>query len=285
MEDLGNLSSTLKIPKVMSFFWAGDNLSWMRYMTIKSFRSLHPDWKINLHKCNRYGIGRWLSNEMQDSHYYDGQSYLDQVKMLDVNISEWNPPIPDMAPSHACDICEWEILSTTGGFFSDMDVLWVRKIPYGLLAKNSSVFVLTCGFAAIGLCACEKNSKLFSELKECALENYRPSKYQSTGAEAIYRLAGIWPKWGAQPLPGYQSVKAFSDRFDGVTYIPETVIYPWDYTKTEMIFEQDLTVPLNCFGIHWFGGSLLGAKYNGLLTHRNYREYKNTFCTYARKVA
>ena len=39
-----------KIPKKAHFYWGGERLSFLRWMTLKSFRIFNPDWEIILHR-------------------------------------------------------------------------------------------------------------------------------------------------------------------------------------------------------------------------------------------
>jgi hypothetical protein len=40
-----------RIPKRMSFFWAGGPMSWLRYLTLASFRHLNPNWEMRIYHC------------------------------------------------------------------------------------------------------------------------------------------------------------------------------------------------------------------------------------------
>ena len=37
------------IPKRIFFYWGGSDMSWMRYMTLYSFRKMNPDWEVILY--------------------------------------------------------------------------------------------------------------------------------------------------------------------------------------------------------------------------------------------
>jgi hypothetical protein len=39
-----------EIEKTLHTYWGGDSMSYLRYLTLASFRKLNPDWKIFLYK-------------------------------------------------------------------------------------------------------------------------------------------------------------------------------------------------------------------------------------------
>ena len=55
------------IPKIAYFYW-NDNtpLSYLRYLTLKTFRSLHPDWDVYLYQSGADVNSKWVGLESQD---------------------------------------------------------------------------------------------------------------------------------------------------------------------------------------------------------------------------
>jgi len=268
-----------KMPRRMSFFWAAKRMSWMRYMTLRTFRYHNPDWQIVLYLGDADGGKGWKSSETMDSQTYLGTDYSDQVSSLDVEVRKWTSPLPALAPAHACDLCQWEFLSQTGGFYADMDILFVRPMPYKDLQNADAVFCLSEGYMAIGLVGASANSPLFRHVSAMAKENYSPSSYQSTGAEAIYRLAGIWPNWSTFNLPGTKAMSVLRRKYKKLTIaeLPPVTVYPWTYKQMECVFSQTNAVPEGCVGIHWFGGNNLSQQWNNQFTEDNWRQFSNTF--------
>ncbi len=290
-----------RIPKVMNFFWTGNTLSWMRYMTLRSFRRYHSDWKTVLHCMSaEHASGKtWSSIEVQDNPANNGRNYMNQVAELGIEIREWTPPddLPSpLAPSHACDLFQWALLAADGGFYADMDILFVEPLPYKAIQHANAVFCHTHEYMAIGLCAAAPGERLFSDILQSARNNYTPDGYQSTGAEAIYRLAGMlghqvewanpWPQWGTIPRVGPQSVNAMRRQYPAteIAVLPDATVYPWYFKQVGHIFNEDRDVPTGCCGIHWFGGDALSQTWNNKLTHENYAAYTNTFTRYAAKT-
>ena len=272
-----------KIPPVMNFYWAGDNLSWMRFMTLCSFRFYHPSWKIVVHRSDSDGSKQWASSETQDSQTYHGPNYSKRIKRLNVEVREWKPPKENLAPVHASDLLQWEILSTEGGFYADMDVLFVKPLPYDHIKKHDAVFCLSEGFMAIGFFGASPNNPLFKQVNSTALEGYRGNRYQSTGAEAIYKTTDVWPNWAKYNFPGEQAAARLATSFPTLSLhtLPDFAVYPFNYKSTSSVFAESHNLPPECFALHWFGGNNLSQEWNSRLTEKNFREFPSTFTRYA----
>lgn len=275
------------IPKRMNFFWASHSISWMRLMTLKSFRFYHPDWEIILHRSEPIGKKSWVSSEKQDWEIYKGPDYTDQVDFLGIKTVEWKSPISGLAPAHASDICEWQLLSGVGGFYADMDILFVGAIDYGLLRHFDVVYCLTEGYAAIGFFGSTPENEFFGDVLRTATRDYKSTRYQNTGAEAIYRMAGMpAPGWSKHHRPGDIAFRKFREGYADLKFtgLPDQTFYPYFYQCVDQIFKFDRQLPKECIGIHWFGGSILGQETNLIYTADNYRDYRCTYTSYAARI-
>lgn len=276
---LGHTKDTRLIPNTANFFWAGSKLSWLRYMTLYSFRHYHPDWQMLLYRSTGESIVKsWQSHEMQDSDAYTGPDYTPRLASLNITLEDYAPPFPKLAPAHASDFFQWELLSTKGGFYFDMDILFVRPLPYVRLINQDAVFCLSNGFMTIGMFASSPHCRLFMDIQSSAENNFTPGKYQCTGAEAIYRLANVWPKWGSYKNPGVMALNYLCRKYQDLKIInmPSTAVYPFTYREVSKIFQQVVSVPINCYGIHWFGGSALSQQWNNILQPDTFGHYPNT---------
>ena len=78
----------------MFFYWGGSSLSWMRYMSIYSFRKLNPDWEVILYiSDNTTSHKTWNGEPSQDYYQYKRKNYLDNIKDLDIKIEKVEFPI------------------------------------------------------------------------------------------------------------------------------------------------------------------------------------------------
>lgn len=266
------------IRKVMSFFWSGGKVSWMRYMCLYSFRKLNPDWEIRLYGVTgTRGLRAWTSGEGLDAEDYKGINYSEKLDALNVKASLWIPPIANLSPTHAADLFRWDYLQSESGWYSDTDVLWVRPMPD---IDADFVGCETYGIIGVGLLAGKPND-LWKGLYESALSGYDPKGYQSTGTEAIYRYARLPAMSGWELIA--QSLKQLHPTVE-IEILPHEVYCPWNATQVYNIFSKTETVPEACVGIHWFGGSPIGQEWNNRLTEGNYRSYLNTYTKYARQL-
>ncbi len=273
------------IPKRMSFFWSSETMSWLRYMTLKSFRHFHPDWEIVLYKTPVSNKKTWSSHEVQDCDTYHGIDYTAQLSTLNIKMIDWEPPIKDLPAAHASDICQWEILSSVGGFYADMDILWIKPLNYEKLSAFDVVYCLTVSYIGIGFFGSTPNNPFFASVYASAINDYKPGKYQITGAEAMYRMAGI-PLWGRVQDIGRICYKKFAKKFNVLQFYeePEATVYPFNFRQIDDIFNQQIELPEECCGLHWFGGSSIAQASNDVMTHKNYQIHSCTFSNYAKKV-
>ena len=261
--------------KVMAFFWSGDKLSWMRYMCFYSFSKLNPDWEIRLYMTEVCGRRKWDSGESLDAEDYRGIAY--SIDDLNIKQIEWIPPIANLSPTHAADLFRWDYMQTEGGWYSDTDFLWVQPMPD---IDADFVGCETYGIIGVGLLAGRPN-KLWKGLYESALKGYDPKRYQSTGTEAIYRYAGMPPMMGWERIA--QKLKLYHPTLE-IKILPHAVYYPWAATEVYNIFNKTESVPEDCVGIHWFGGSPLGQEWNNKLTGHSCWYLHNTYTKYARQL-
>jgi len=249
------------IPKVMNFFWAGGEIPWLRYLTLKSFRELNPDWKVNLYSTEQYNLSE-----------------------LDIETKLWMPPVKNLSHEHASDVFQWELLSTDGGFYSDMDILYIKPVQDNWLLTD----VLTClslGYMTIGFFGASPENTLFSDIYCEAIRRYNPREQQNTGACAVYRLGGLKNTWTKIQSPGRKAMEILLNKHRHIRYneLCQDTIYPWAWNKLECIWNRVLEVPPNTIGIHWFGGAKRSQEMCNLVTPGSINQYPCTLTNYAKR--
>lgn len=255
------------IPRCVTFFWDGSPMSWMRYMTLASFRYWNPDWEMHLYLPTKPCVKKtWESPELEDSDYR-GRDYQQDIERLDVTVHGWQPPISSIPAAHACDLCEWECLATVGGFFSDMDVLYIQPMEaaYESVRDADAVFCLETGEIAIGFLASRERSLIFDGILQQAMEHYRPEAYQCAGTEAVYRHARLWPvNRRCNPSIGHQVIRRFNLQYSGQTIklLPEATVYPYDWKTASKLYTESTILSKEVVGLHWFGGLEISQEMN-----------------------
>jgi len=132
-----------KIPKIVHFYWGNEKLSYLRYLSIYSFRKLNPDWKIKIHiPKNLSSISpTWHSDEQKNLSIT--RDYWLEIEKLNVEIIV-QPPLDDFDNDahevHKSDFFRWKLLSNEGGVWSDIDILYINPMDNLLenISENSS---------------------------------------------------------------------------------------------------------------------------------------------------
>src|SRR3990167_270079 len=134
----------MAIPKQIWFYWGGMTMSFARFMTLKSFRKFHPDWKINLILDQNEKFKTWKSVERQDE--MAGVNYIDNLDELNITTYNMNnledlgwfvsPNFEHLDKSyvHTKDTLNWWLLYSEGGVVADMDILFIKSID-GLIDR------------------------------------------------------------------------------------------------------------------------------------------------------
>jgi len=266
--------------KHIVFFWSGRSLSWLRYLTIYSFRVLNPEWKISLYLCHTSLVTTWLDHNRLDFSEYEGEDYLPRLQFLGVDVQQWElpPEICSATPPHACDLFEWQWLSENVGYYADMDILWVRpmKVPDSdaaiVYGKQFSIGLVWSGVAP---------NPMFRDIYQESLRTYTPAVYQSAGVVPIYQLLGHSGPEVDLSIPWFERLR---EKYPTVSKLPFPMIHPWDHEQLEAMYDELHTeVPTDCVGIHWYGAAPRSQTFNQEYGPRTQQD--NTLSHFARRVA
>lgn len=263
------------LPNRMAWYWSGP-MSWMRYLTLSTFRMHNPGWQMVVYSSAvEPGARSWQSHERDDAGY-SGFDYRSQLWRLGVEQRLWRQPEGVGGPAHASDLCGWWYLANEGGWYSDMDILWLRPMQdaIGPYRNSDAVFCMEDGYLAIGLLA-GRPCGLWREVWE-SIRSEPGTNYQHYGTDALYRYAKAAA--GSSPV-GIRAVEAIraKHQHDRVQVMPDATVYPFDWRQIADIFERTSTMPTDAVGMHWFGGDEISQRWNRLLTPANWREYRNAF--------
>ena len=179
----------------MFFYWGGSNLSWMRYMSIYSFRKLNPDWEVILYVSNNTTWRKtWNGQPDQDYYQYKRKNYIDKLKDIDVKIEPVEFPKEikshiqgSISPIHESCLFRYYQLYTNGGFYSDTDVLYFKPINdlYNHILQNRYDTIIeeypspkdnTTYWINIGLIASSPNNAYYKDLFELGFKSYTTIK-------------------------------------------------------------------------------------------------------------
>lgn len=264
----------------------------MRYLTLKSFRILNPDWQIILYtaKCQENNKS-WKDDIDQDFFTYTGQNYFHKIHELDIEVHEWKlVDMPNARPSHLSNFLKWYKLQAHGGLYADMDILWLRSFDmlYDELREYDSAICIT-KYLSIGLLGSSIGNPMFKDFFSHARDYYNPNRYQSVGVENIYDIL-----YGSRAfnddgtvnftfLSQQDILQDIKERYPDLKIfnIPFGMMYPFGCTEMNKVFNATYKLPDHIIGLHWYAGNPISQEYNGKLTEKNIHEYNNTFATYA----
>ncbi len=285
------------IPKRIFFYWGGSKLSWMRYMTLYSFRKYNPKWEMILYytKENDVKNKTWKESNMQDFCSYNGLDYFHLIENLNITVKDWelkNNTIIDtnlsMGPSHVSNFLKWSKLHEEGGIYSDLDILYFRPIEnfYNTLINgNFDTAICQTEYLSIGLLASKKDNPFFKDIFINGTQKFNPDMYQSAGVINIYNL---YRENTTEDNRSHIMDRA-KNRYPNLNFynIPMNLIYFLDSWKIDYAIEQSLDIidfPTESIGYHWYAGHPHIQYYNNLLTDENYKRHDITFTKLAKRI-
>lgn len=264
-------------------------MSWMRWLTLKSFCYFNPDWKTKLilpsEKCGKRG---WRSRELDDQEY-TGKDYTSCVYELGVEVDTWQCPIPNLPSAQASDLYEWYLLSTDGGFYSDLDILYIKPLEelYTRVSKADVIFCKAGPDFAIGFLGAASGCVLFRSFYAEALKSIRVENYQSAGTEAVYRAARLWPvNLNRDPRTSDRAIAEFRRVYPSleIVEVPGATIYPYTWKTADALYDRTCVIGAETIGIHWYGGLKSSQIMNNNLTQSSLCNYHCTFTDYVKLV-
>ena len=277
--------------KTISFFWGNERMSWLRYMTLASFRRLNPDWQMRLFVCKQQRDDKhWVDLNQQDFFTYTGPDYTPRLQNLDnFEIIPWEiefDHLKDAGPSHKSNWFKWQFLANQSGIYADMDILFVRPIDTWFEEiKDKDIAICyhksdRFEHFSIGLMASSGIGDFFNRVYAESLAGYVPTMYQGAGVIAIYNLLGLSPDTGGhwkKLISLYPHLKLVN--FD------QAYVYPWNYRQISDLTERiHKSLPAKTIGIHWFAGNALSQKINNELTPQTVTKYPCTIAYFLREI-
>lgn len=266
------------IPRICHFYWGARVMPYIRYMTIKSFVKYNKQWTIKLYTpsvlSDRYN---WPGTE--NKWQLTTRDYSDRLKdlgitheIIDFETIGISNELPEVTKS---DFLRLHLLSTVGGVWSDMDIVYFKPVESTFNLDNHFSTYLCYNpmpwggvkFHSIGFIMASYNNPTFRKLcieSHSSINNY---DYQAIGS------------------PFYERFVNMSDH--DVYNMPYHVVYPihpfdhiWRIKASETI---DRIQP-DTIGVHWYAGYKTSGEFQNLLTEDNYKNYDNIVTHYLRQV-
>lgn len=268
----------LRVPKIVHFYWGGNTLPFLRYVSMYSFIKHNPDWKVKFHVPEILGNTKptWRTAEQQNTQNAHKQSknYTQEFQNLNVEIikHDFNKYgfRNDVHEVHKSDLLRWLLLANEGGLWSDNDIIYTK--PMVFLKENSEPEASSCDtflckyesdMHAIGFMASGGNNDLFNIIAQIALKSFSPKAYQSIGACLLNTKFNTIQKSAPNNKVCYlspDSVYCINDAsipsFNSIGLNPES------FSK-------------NSIGFHWYGGHSSMSTLEAAINNENYNGYNN----------
>jgi len=288
------------VPKRVFFFWSGEKMSWLRYLTLKSFRHWNPDWQMDLYLCPDNAMKKtWDCPNQQDFFCYKGEDYFDRVPELGINIKPWevldlkgNSWATRITPSQKSNFFKWQTLHQEGGIYADMDILWTAPIEsYYDMLEDKGMSICYTEFFSIGLLAAAPGCKFYGDVWKNGFTCFDKKTYQTAGVINVYnwlaKVANHMPRHGkALQLRSWDILEEHYGDCN-LHNIPVRLVYPWifdqlDHVWTNIHIHQEL--PAETIGIHWYAGAESAQWHNMRLTPETLDNYNNTVTHHIRQI-
>jgi FkbM family methyltransferase len=263
------------IPKKAFFIWSkGTPLSYLRYLTLESFRKLHPDYKIYLYLSEGIKIKNWNEVGNLKQEYYNKdkntiKDYLPEVKKLGVEIREYNK-FKNLNPAHISDLFRWEVLYSEGGWYFDLDQLFLNRINNDLL-NNDFVFGGK-EITYVGVLGAKKNLEFVKYVnnKQINIINSKIEDYLTFSVPLFKECL---------ESEEYKSVK-------NAMQTENEVFYPVHWSKIPDIYEGKINISSfeNTIALHWHGGHSASQEFNLNFNEKFIKSSNDSISTYLKEI-
>lgn len=242
------------IPKIAHFYWGEKTLPYMRYLTISSFARYNPEWKIKLYTPT---IGSssitWPSHEhkyklLNVKNYYDELLQLN-IEHIEIDFNQKFGVSNNMPEVHKSDYLRWHLLSTEGGLWSDMDILYFASMPKDFSNFETGICINNIYGHSVGFLLATPFNDFYKDIARLARFGYKADDYQCLGTSLLTH--------------NYPDFKGIERKCRGVFNIPMDIVYPYDATRIQDIYALgELSgITGRTIGIHWYAGHSLAGKF------------------------
>ncbi len=272
----------MNLPKNIYFYWGNKTMSFLRYLSLYSFKKFNPDWNVILIKRrNPKTPKRYNLEEKSDSIYFKSEDCYNLVDNLDIEIKYIEEEYPEIAEldleeNHISDIILFKILGEKGGIVSDTDILYYNPIDYEKIKDIDVGLISFNGYPKKDYIPLSfvlgKPNNFFKEMYERFKSKINPK---------------IWDN-SPSLMDSLDLTKIkFSDL--NIIRLPSHLVFPFSETKKrcdyfKLMFEKESKIPKDSIGIHWYGANPNSQRFNNILTKDNYKNSDNTICKIIQEI-
>jgi len=258
-----------KYPKTLHLYWGKTPLSFLNYLTVKSFSKYHPHWKIKIH------ISKNPTHPALNKRAYSGPCFLQKIKNIP-NLSLHPVDLDNIGfnneggDTHKSEYFRYYILEKEGGVWSDFDILYLKSLEGSFNFTEESVIFKKrfldlqskelIKYHPVGLFLSQPKSRFFKFLKEQCANQYNSTNYQHGGTKLFQRL-----------FSNEGSVYAIDEDLREHILTPQKPAYlPIERNKVHTLYESGSPKKFtsDTVGVCWFNGTKESQEYNLKLSKR-----------------
>jgi len=241
------------------FYWGGDKLPLLNLLSLISFKKFNPDYKVILYKPYlNFNDATWPTHEQKIKYNGDDYSYLipkftDEIREL--NLNEIGFP-NEVHHSQKADILRQWLMFNEGGWWSDMDVIWLKSISLMGLENNYDLGVCwRNGHHSSGVMFSRPKTVFYENIFNSLRAYFSSSFYQSAGPSLLNNL--------------YSGIESIENSELGIKVYNFELFnfYPILYNELNLLYNQSNGIDRitdNVYGIHWYNGDTLSANFLNL---------------------
>lgn len=250
------------IPKRLALYWGG-KLSFLRFMTVYTFKKFNPDWNIVVY-YPEVVTKKVTWNTGEQGGQYDGRDFFDDLKkyaeLIPISMTQFGfkDDIPEV---HKAGLVRAWTLSEYGGLYCDMDIVFFKPVSIPEGTNIIQCYNPAGGYFSDGFLGCSEEGKPFYKRLFELTKTMAGTGYQSMGLN-VWNSMVQRSGWGKD-----------------VWNIPMSLLYSLDSTHIPEIFNEGTkyTFPENAIGCHWYGGHPLTRLWENKIKPSNI-QYDNVIC-------
>jgi hypothetical protein len=279
-----------RIPKIAHFYWGGTKLSYLRFLSVKTFRRQNPDWSILIHvpKIVSSVVPCWESFQQKNVNiehdYFDELNTIEDLKIVTHNFNRYR--FDNQAHEvHKSDFLRWKLLNKYGGLWSDIYILYTK--PMWALSENTPenahIDTALCPLMdakkhTVGFLLSSKKNNFFQSISRQARKQYTPTLYQCMGSDLINSR--------------FETFESLQKRFrkNNFLFLEKNCVYSITSKEIEMFYQdvdrfvQKKLNSKDTVGFHWFAGHPHSQQFENTLTQHNVGEYNNLLTTIIKEI-
>jgi hypothetical protein len=250
------------------FYWGGEKMPLLNAITIISFKKYNPDYKIILYKPTvDFSTPTWGTHEQKikytgEDYHYCIESLVDEIRYINLEDLGFSNQIHH---SQKADILRQWLLLNEGGWWSDMDIVWIKSISEFQLEGNFDLGVCwRNGYHGSGIMYSRPNTNFYKIIFDNLKRSFSPSDYQSVGPNILNRL-----------FPGINHIENTEENIK----VHNFELYnfaPWDSNSFPLLYQNGIyedVITDEVYGIHWYNG---GSSSGVFLNSFNIDDIKNS---------